>query len=223
MSTIAVDPKAVAWKAYDQSVLKRYLRHDTWHANVAIPLLCDIDPKNSDELNFADIVDFVNIRPEDRPDYPCYERITILSENLIYNLEPHTLPLRHEIGIALQTISDVRNTKSDSVYVDTPDNIGPRLITRSKAHKLLTELYEIFFSNPDHISDPRQDELDAASGNIVNIRMRQQRTPAYYLNWAKSKGVEVKWLEWANARSLLPKEQSTPASKCMPSAPMELI
>ncbi len=76
------------WHWYDKSRLSFWLRYDTWPVELGLCLICDIEPEKSEELDFDDLVDMVNIKPEDKPSYALYKSVCLLSEDPIYKLEP---------------------------------------------------------------------------------------------------------------------------------------
>jgi len=200
MATIVSDPKTVTWKAYDASALTHLLRHDSWHVDIGLPLLCGIDPENSSQYSrvaLKSIVDHVNIFPDDiETDRPIYQSIALLAEDFRYNLVPKQRPDTFEIKEALQSLRN-RGLELDPSDSRIKTDIASRLESRSAAHRALNECWQIFSSNPDHVMHPI-------------------RGPQYFINWAKSKCIDVPWLDWAIENGYLPLSEENGSRADMP-------
>jgi hypothetical protein len=68
---------------------------------------------------------------------------------------------------------------------------------RNETTKKVKDLWEIYFSNPDH--------------GIINVHVWSEdellaqldRPPKYFIEWAKSKSVQIPWLMWARDRGFV--------------------
>lgn len=68
------------WRNFDDSPLTLLLRHDTWGPETAIPLICDIDPKQSELFSAEVYYGTPLIEKALRPESLEYWRIRLLSD-----------------------------------------------------------------------------------------------------------------------------------------------
>ena len=171
-----------SWRYYDDSSLPTFLRHDTWDALTAIALLCEIDPKHSDLFDpriyyNTDLVEEIMY-----DDTQPYWKIKLLSD---YKKE-------HIPKCWYASVDDFQDASGnwDKNWEQWPDNPDPYISLDNKiapqfaAQRHYVEVREIFFSSPDHKDNPTRD-------------------PKYFVHWALSKGLEIKWLQWAEVRGYI--------------------
>jgi hypothetical protein len=182
------------WYWYDKSRLAFWLLHDTWPAELGLCLICDIDPEKSEELDFDDLVDMVNIKPEDKPPYSLYERICLLSEDPIYKLEREKHPAKRDAAKAKQYLKDwtegrdKADIKPEYINPDYTD-ICNRIRLREAAYWKHDKCWLIFLSNPLHSHNSRLE-------------------PSFLIEWAASKRIDIPWLDWAKARGYLAEDST---------------
>ena len=192
MVLIAKDPRKLAWDQYSNSDLSHWLRYDTWSVRLGLCLICDIDPDQSNDMDFDSLVDMTNIRPKDRPAHPIFDSVVLLSENSIYNLPPDSSPDDSDVFHALQRI-DVQNNHPDG-GLNLPDivlestDILARMKRRHDACAKLGQCWAIFASNPAHFK-------------------QESFAPSFFINWARQKEVEVPWLDWSRNNGYLDKKK----------------
>jgi len=193
------------WYWYDKSKLAFWLRYDTWPAELGLCLICDIDPEKSEELDFDELVDMVDIKPEDKPPYALYKGVCLLSEDPVYILEPAKRPDRRQFTKAKQYLKDRTDWLNKQYFKEDRDDINPEYINpdytdicdrirlRGAVRDKHGECWMLFGSNPKHSE-------------------QETFAPSYFVDWAASKNIEIPWLKWAEERDLLKApETETPA------------
>lgn len=182
------------WHWYDKSKLSFWLRYDTWPVELGLCLICDIDPEKSEELDFDELVDMVNIKPEDKPPYALYKGVCLLSEDPFYKLKPKKHPQKYDFGEAKQYLKDKADwLEKDDIKPEytNPDytDICERLRSRAAACMKHGECWTLFESNPWHSDQSRLE-------------------PSSFIGWAASKGIDIPWLDWAKGQGLVTTERS---------------
>ena len=181
----------VEWANYDQSSLPNLLRHDTWNRYCGLPLLSGIDPRKSEV--FEPLV-YYNV-PYDE----------------VYEFERQNSGVRDNGYWKIQLLADPPNSAKRTWYenVDSYEaavhdwhmtrDLWPELASEDSldailkkhflAKSVLDELIDLFNSNPVHDSE-------------------YTARPAYFINWAKAKHLDIPWLAWARSRNLIDEEQA---------------
>lgn len=172
------------WSWYDRSKLAFWLRYDTWPVELGLCLICDIDPEKSEDLNIENIVDYVNIMPDQKFSHRVFKSVCLLSEDPIYKLEPMKDPVTWNFDHAKQYLKEVADWQDrDDIkpeYIDICD----RLRLREATCKKHGECWALFESNPEHLD-------------------QETFAPSYFIDWAISKGIAIPWIDWAMEHHLV--------------------
>ena len=189
MSAKESEPKT--WRYYDKSSLPTLLRHDTWDPVTAIALLCEIDPRNSELFKPEVYYKTSLVEPMMYDEAHPYWKIKLLSADKEANIP----------RCWYASVDDIQGAEADweKKWREWPEITDPYTsfdeITAPQfaAERRFVEVGEIFDSSPDHRDDPT-------------------RSPKYFIDWALSKDIEIKWLEWAQARGYLAYPTRNPAA-----------
>lgn len=232
-----VTDEPATWQNFDNSPLPELLRYDTVPPNIAIPLLCNIDPTRSEIFSISLYFRLenrlfhavINHSDDEIPDieqickeYPEYWRIRLLSDDpnnsprcwfeKLAGVTDECEKWRREIALLIPPGLE----KEYSATLDTSHQLrsgdAERITAQVEAQKKVERTWRIYFSNPNHQLDLREIESDAMAGRLSQIVNRELRDPSYYIDWAISKGLDIEWLQWACSRGYLahqPKDSST--------------
>ena len=179
------------WCWYEKSALSNCLRHDTWHWQLALPLICNIDMRNSGRSAAWYGNMFADPQLVETLFYEDFDHVALLSEDSIYQLTPIKTPTNADLAHNMRRLAALKmDSGRDDVEFQTED-IRVRMSKRYRACTELRQARNIFMSKPGHIA------TDAFE-------------PTYFLRWAASKGIDIPWLEWATSRGLVNSRQSKP-------------
>ena len=180
-----------SWKNFDDSPLSLLLRHDSWEPENAIPLICNIDTKQSEPFIAEYYYDRRFIEKESQAEPLVFWKIRLLSD-----LRRSCPRCWYENVDDYQEACDSWEQnhkqwlKDDVPYV----SLNMTLSGQYKAQNLVKDLWGLYFSNSDHVETP-------------------MRAPHYFIIWAEKKGIEIPWLEWAVERGFLSEASKTDAAR----------
>jgi len=192
---------------YDFSELSTYLKYDTWHANLGIPLMCDINIAAS-PVRQGEVLDDSSDWPANfSVSPPSFNPISLLSENRFLttnptcqrdNFESHSERVVNKVAkkIRRDPVS-FRPLPEQPFKTSSPSDVAHVLSARWKAYIRMRDTWGLFFSNSDHIAEP-------------------VRSPKYFLDWAAEKNIHVPWRAWAESEGYLNDNSSMPDSSGKP-------
>ena len=183
------------WLNYDQSSLPKLLRHDTWGRHYGLSLLCGIDPKKSEAFN---PLQYYKI-PYDEIGTFADETGTDISDTQYWTIQLLADPPNSARRTWYENFDDYEaaiydwdSTRKEFPEMANEKSLDELLKDRHVAQRVLDDTNDIFSSNPDH------DSTFVAH-------------PNYFIDWAKAKNIDIRWLEWAETRKWIstPSEQTT--------------
>jgi len=178
----------IEWQHYDQSSLPALLRHDTWDPMKAISLFCEIDPKYSELFKPEIYYNTSLVEPRMHDEAQPFWMIKLLSAD-----RKAIIPRCWYSGGDDFAEASADREQTWKQWADRSDpyvSLSEVLAPHFAAERRFVEVRELFDSSPDHIDDPI-------------------RTPKYFIEWAKSKGIEIKWLDWSEDRGLISTSEDT--------------
>ena len=171
------------WYWYEHSPLSSWLYYDTWTWQLGLPLICNIDVENSgrsDAWGGMILDDLESIHPFDKG----LALVALLSEDPIYQLPPIRKPSSSDLGDYVRGLTALKKDFGrDNVEIYS-DDVLVRMSKRHRALAALRQAHDIFMTNPSHVAT-------------------DTFTPAYFLTWAESKGIDIPWLDWAKKQNLV--------------------
>lgn len=171
-----------SWRYYDDSSLVTLLRHDTWDPQTAVSLICEIDPRHSETFE-----------PRIYYNTPLVEAFMIDETQPFWKIKLlSTNKKAHVPRCWYRDIDDIQAASMDwdrrwEEWQDRPDpyvSLDDEITPQNEAQRRFVDVLDIYFSSPPHKTNPI-------------------RSPRYFVDWAVSKGIEIRWLEWAKARGYL--------------------
>lgn len=164
---------------YDQSRLKDWLATDSWSAQEAVCLLSDVDPTGA-VISWGGFTNTYG----GHVDSPKIEHGQLLSEGKDLAFSE-----------SADRVLDVTSSYPDEPFFDANKLIAgttaetQRMSLRIDAERHMRRAWDLYRRNPEHSED-------------------DQRPPCEFVEWGKTQGLDIPWLDWAKVHGLVTTERS---------------